>query len=239
LFDGNERLQNLKSKNISDASQPLHRKIYLLINRLMFAISRKHKRDGIEVAMLLPGKKGPFVFSKINQALDLISELDPRRYLQIGRDVKKIWVSAAQPGIAKWMNELQMCILDRDYFCRDNVSASRMALTIVHEATHARLCKLKVKYTEDIRDRVEQICIKSEIAFAKRLSDGQKLVEMSESKLKRPKSFYTDAQSQQRNLDALAALRKKTWLARFFYPILKRRMDKRNARLPSREKISS
>jgi hypothetical protein len=137
------------------------------------------------------------------------------------------------------MNELQMCILDRDYFCRDDVSASRMALTIVHEATHARLCNLKIKYTEDIRDRVEQICIKSEIAFAKRLPDGQKLVEMAESKLKRPKSFYTDAQLQQRNLDALAALRKKTWVARILYPILKRKTDKRNAQLQSHEKTSS
>lgn len=229
----------MNGDNIPATKKPLHRKIYLLMNRFMFAISRKHNRDGIEVAMLLPGKKGPFVILKINQALDLISKFDLRRYLHIRRDVKKIWVSTAQPGIAKWMNELQMCILDRDYFCRDNVSASRMALTIVHEATHARLCKLKIKYTEDIRDRVEEICIKSEIAFAKRLPDGQKLVEMAESKLKRPKSFYTDAQLQQRNLDALAAFRKKTWVACILYPILKRKIDKRNARLQSREKTSS
>jgi hypothetical protein len=226
----------MNGNNISADKKPPHRKIYLLLNRFMFAISRKHNRDDIKVAMLLPDKKGPAVFSKIDQALNLISEFDPRRFLQIRRDVKKIWVSAAQPGIAKWMDELQMCVLDRDYFCRDNVSASRMALSIVHEATHARLNKLKVKYTEDIRDRVERICIKSEIAFAKRLPDGQKLVEMAESKLKRPKSFYTNAQFQQRNLDALAELRKKTWLARILYPILKRKLEKKNARLMSREK---
>jgi ATP phosphoribosyltransferase regulatory subunit HisZ len=97
------------------------------------------------------------------------------------------------------------------------------------------LCKLKIKYTEDIRDRVERICIKSEIAFAKRLPDGQKLVEMAESKLKRPKSFYTDVQHQQRNLDALAELGKKNWLARILYRVAKRKADKRNARLISDE----
>jgi len=128
-----------------------------------------------------------------------------------------------------------MCILDRDFYCRNNASASRMTLTIVHEATHVRLCKLKIKYTEDIRDRVERICIKSEIAFAKRLPDGQKLVEMAESKLKRPKSFYTDVQHQQRNLDALAELGKKNWLARILYRVAKRKADKRNARLISDE----
>jgi hypothetical protein len=134
------------------------------------------------------------------------------------------------------MDKLQMCILDRDFYCRNDASTSRMTLTIVHEATHARLCKFKVKYSEDIRDRVERICIKSEIAFAKRLPDGKKLVEMAESKLKRPKSFYTNAQHQQRNLDALGELRKKTWLARILYPILKRKVEKRNARLESGKK---
>jgi hypothetical protein len=215
---------------------PLLKKVDLLIRRFLFAISRKQKRDDIEIATLFRDKKGLIVFSKVNQALNLISEFDPRRYLQIRRDVKKIWVFFARPAAGVWMDKLQMCILDRDFYCHNNASASRMTLTIVHEATHARLCKLKIKYTEDIRDRVERICIKSEIAFAKRLPDGQKLVEMAESKLKRPKSFYTDAQHQQRNLDALAELGKKNWLARILYPILKRKLEKKNARSISREK---
>jgi hypothetical protein len=225
----------MNGNNIS-AKKPLNRKIYLLLHRFLFAISRKQIRDDIEIATLFRDKKGLLVFSKVNQVLNLISEFDPRRYLQIRRDVKKIWVFVARPAAGVWMDKLQMCILDRDFYCQNNASASRMTLTIVHEATHARLCKLKIKYSEDIRDRVERICIKSEIAFAKRLPDGQKLVEMAESKLKRPKSFYTDAQHQQRNLDALGELRKKTWLARILYPLLKRKLDKRNARLQSRDK---
>jgi hypothetical protein len=226
----------MNGDNIPAAKKPVHRKIYLLMNRFMFAISRKHKRDDIEVAILFPGKNYPAVSSKIDQALNLISEFDPRRYLQIRRDVKKIWVSAAPGYCANWMDDFQMCILDSDYFCRDNVSASEMALTIVHESTHARLCKLKIEYTEDIRDRVERVCVKSEIAFAKRLPDGQKFVEIAESRLQIPESYWTNAQFEQRELDTLAELRKKTWLARILYPILKRRSDKKNARLLSREK---
>lgn len=201
----------------------------------MFAISRKHIRDGIEVAMLSPGKNYPAASLKIDQALNLIAEYDPRRYLQIRRDVKKIWVSAAPGYCANWMDELQMCTIDSNYYYRDNISASEIALTIVHESTHARLCKLKIEYTEDIRDRVERVCIKSEIAFAKRLPDGQKFVEIAESRLQIPKSYWTDAQFQQRDLDAFAEFCKKNWLARIFYPIAKRRLDKRNARLQSRE----
>ncbi|MGA2788088.1 MAG: hypothetical protein ABSF60_11225 [Verrucomicrobiota bacterium] len=225
----------MNGDNIPTAKKPLHRKIFLLANRFMFAISRKHNRNDVKVAMLSPGKNYPAASLKIDQALNLISKYDPRRYLQIRRDVKKIWISATPGYCANWMDELQMCTIDSNYFYRDNVSASEIALTIIHESTHARLCKLKIEYTEDIRDRVERVCIKSEIAFAKRLPDGQKFVEMVESKLQIPKSYWTDTQFQQRDLDAFAELCEKNWLARIFYPIAKRRLDKRNARLQSRE----
>jgi hypothetical protein len=226
----------MNGNNISAAKKPFHRKIYLLVNRFMFAISRKHHRDDIEIAMLFADKNCPIVFQKIDQALNLISEFDPRRYLQIKRDVKKIWVSAVPGYYAQWMVDLQMCVLDRDYLCRADVLAPEVAGTIVHESTHARLDKLKIKNTEDVRDRIERICIKSEISFAKRLPDGHKFVEIAESRLQIPKSYWTDTQFQERDLDALAELRKKTWIARILYPIAKRRVEKRNARLLSREK---
>ncbi|HVU07558.1 MAG TPA: hypothetical protein VHG89_03340 [Verrucomicrobiae bacterium] len=225
----------MNGNNISAAQKPLHRKIYLLVNRFMFAISRKHSRDDIEIAMLFD-KNGSAVSSKINQALNLISEFDSRRYHQIKRDVKKIWVAAAPGYCAQWIDELQTCILDTKYFRRADVLAPEMALTIVHEATHARLFKLKIGYTEDIRKRVERIYIKSEIAFAKRLPGGQKLVEMAKSRLQTSGNYWTNAQFQERDLDTLADISKKNWVVRILYPIVKRKVDKRNAHLRSLKK---
>jgi hypothetical protein len=225
----------MNGNNISAANTPLHRKIWLLLNRFMFAVSRKHSRDDIRVAML-SDKNGSAVASKIDRALNLISEFDPRRYHQIKRDVKRIWIAPAPGSSGEWMNELQTCILDADYFRRTDISASEMAITIVHEATHARLFKFKIGYAEEIRARVERICIKSEIAFAKRLPDGLKLVEIAESKLQISENYWTNAQFQQRNLDELAELRKKTWIARILYPIAKRKVDRRSARLVSGKK---
>jgi hypothetical protein len=225
----------MNGNNISAVKKPLHRKIYQLVNRFMFAISRKHSRGDIEIAML-SDKNGSAVASKIDQALNLISEFDSRRYHQIKRDVKRIWVAAAQGYSAQWMDELQTCVLDADYFRRTDISASEMAITIVHEATHARLFKFKIGYTEEIRERVERICIKSEIAFAKRLPDGQRLVEISESRLQISEDYWTNAQFQQRDLDELAKLSKKNWVVRILYHIVRRKVDKRNARLISGKK---
>ena len=216
----------MNGNNIPAAKKSLHKKIYLLVNRFMFAISRKHSRDDIEIAMLFD-KNDSEVSAKIYQALNLISEFDSRRYHQIKRDVKRIWIAVAPGYGAQWMEELQTCILDTKYFRRTDISPSEMALTIVHEATHARLFKLKIGYSEEIRERVERICIKSEIAFAKRLPDGQKFVEMAESRLQTPKSFWTNTEFQQRDLDGLAELGKKNWVARVLYSIAKRKVEKK------------
>lgn len=131
---------------------------------------------------------------------------------------------------AEWIDDLQMCVIDKDYLLRSDVAVAEIAQTIVHEATHARLCKLRIKYKEDVRDRVERICVKSEIAFAKRLPNGQKSAAIAESRLQMPQNFWTNDQFQQRDLEALANLSKKNWLARILYPILKRIAARRRQR---------
>jgi hypothetical protein len=74
----------------------------------MFAVSRKHSRDDIKIAMLFD-KNGSAVASKIDQALNLISKFEPRRYQQIKPNlVKKLGLSAFYIGSlnAKWIREM-------------------------------------------------------------------------------------------------------------------------------------
>ncbi len=46
----------------------------------------------------------------------------------------------------------------------------------MHEATHARLLRVGIGYDRPIRKRVEEACNRREIAFARRLWNGQALV---------------------------------------------------------------
>ena len=220
----------MNGKNNSGIHKPFSRKIYLLAIRLMFSISRKHGRKDIEVAMLLPVKKENRLatFSKIDESLDLISKFDPRRYRQICRDVKMIWVSATPPNYAEWLDELKMCILDRQFVCSTDVSPAQIAATIVHEATHARLFRAKIAYTQDIRMRVEQICFKAELAFARRLPNGEQPIRDAEVRLQISENYWTNVEIQQRNLDALAELGKSNFAARFLYCICKRWIKREN-----------
>ena len=192
--------------------------------RFMFGISRKYNRKDFIIAALFSGK---ITFPKIDQALNLISKFDSRSYFRIQRDVKKIWVSATPPYYAEWIDEFQMCILDREYICRPDVSPAEIASTIIHEATHARLGRAKINYKEETPNRVERICFKSEMAFAKRLPDGEQLIKNVELRLKIPETYWTSSEFQQRNLDAFAALGKKFWPARVLYPVVRWIVEKR------------
>jgi hypothetical protein len=205
--------------------KPFHRKIFLLFIRFMFAISRKHNRKGFNIAAL---SSGQIAFPKIDQALNLISKFDSRSYFRIQRDIEKMWVSAMGPDYAaEWIDELKMCVFNRDHICRADISADEVASTIIHEATHARLSRFKISYKEEKRIRIEKICFKAQIAFAKRLPDGEHLIQKTESNLELPETFWTNSEFQQRNLKALAELGKKLWPARILYPIASWLVDKR------------
>jgi len=190
--------------------------------RLTFFLSRKHARGDFEIRMFYPGKtESAVAFSKIDQALNLISTFDPRRYQQIKDDVKKILVFSAEPAAAQWIGGLRMCVLDKEYLFRADISPTEIAASIVHEATHAHLERLGMEYAEEARSRIERICTESQIAFAKRLPEPGRSLEIAEWQLSLPESYWTNDEIQNRGLEALEDLGKTSCQARFSYPILK------------------
>jgi hypothetical protein len=54
---------------------------------------------------------------------------------------------------------------------------------IVHEATHARIEGCGVHYEEKQRPRIEAVCFRRELAFAKKLPNGEQVQEQAERNL--------------------------------------------------------
>jgi hypothetical protein len=73
--------------------------------------------------------------------------------------------------------ELDMYVLQFQYVVSPETSPARLALTIVHEAMHARLARLSIAYSEQLRARVERICIAAEIDLAGKLPGGESLAQ--------------------------------------------------------------
>ncbi len=107
-------------------------------------------------------------------------------WLSKGHVVDGIWVgsfpSDAKPAIQRIV-------------ASETTTVEWIASAIVHEATHARLEKLGIRYDEAVRQRIERICARRELDFARHLSGVDALLEEITWRLDRcseENASYTD-----------------------------------------------
>ena len=68
-----------------------------------------------------------------------------------------------------------------------------IASVIVHEATHARLMRCGIGYEEELRARVEKVCLRRELAFAAKLPNGEQIRAQTDPELGYlPPSYWTN-----------------------------------------------
>lgn len=141
--------------------------------RKSFRSLLKRNTTSVEVDGLWVGADAPASLSKIEEALRLIRERDPRRYARLTRDLESVWVVLLAGALGQFQHRDWTCELDERFVAE--ASVERVALTIVHEATHARLWRRGFRYEPEIRHRVEAICFGEERAFATRLPAFEEL----------------------------------------------------------------
>ena len=141
--------------------------------RLGYFLSDRSTVHGIPLRhMILETEQREACTAKISAAMDLIRNRQPYRYSRIRRDVGRIWVWGTIGFAGQWIDELRLCQLNEQYVLSLHTSTEDLAATIIHEATHARLRRCGIGYDEPIRGRVERLCAKAEIQFAKCLPNG-------------------------------------------------------------------
>jgi hypothetical protein len=181
------------------------------LRRFIYELCPMRNLYGVEVRVLMPDR-GEFEIasSKIRDALELIATYDARRFGRLTRDVRRIWVGPTASQ-AEWFVELEMCVLRFEHVLSPDTSAARLALTLAHEATHARLDRGSFGYEEERRVRIERICVNQEIALAERLPDGSSLAADARSRLSYGPEIFTDAAMRAR---ADRLLRSMGWVGR-------------------------
>jgi len=123
---------------------------------------------------------------KVRRALTLIATYEPWWIRQMKRKVRRIVImmAGAEPQFRP--------IVRGCYVSIDEIAASsdeQLALTLIHEATHARLHEWirasSFRPRPDIQERVERACVRREVAFAKKLPEvGQELAKLANDQLK-------------------------------------------------------
>jgi hypothetical protein len=149
-------------------------KLYVLFEKLGMLISRNRRVDGLWVGVL-GDKKDDYLLRRVEYALKLIEQYDPTRYRRILRDVDRIWISPLIGALGQFSDTLKTCGLDYKFV--SSSSPDLIASIIVHEATHAHPYLRKLGYPENLRYRIERICIKQQLAFARRYPNGKEAVE--------------------------------------------------------------
>jgi hypothetical protein len=121
---------------------------------------------GIEVhyKSFMPEDRRKIAVDRVNQALYLIFKLDSRRYYRLFNDGTTIAIVHGAGGHSYCVPN-NTIILDLRRIEGETVSAA--ALSIVHEATHARIALAGVEYRGDRRARIEWRCVEEEIVFSR------------------------------------------------------------------------
>jgi len=152
-----------------------------IMARILLALSPKEVVAGFEVSALNSTLTPPLV-SQLRSAIELIGNLEPRVLRRIHQDVSRImFVEAGGPEYWPFADGF---ILNTNFAKESDVEF--IALTIIHEATHARLWKRGIRYRNDARERIERICVGAELAFAARLNDSAYFSEHVTRKLAAP-----------------------------------------------------
>lgn len=186
----------------------------------LFLISPKRLLDGVEVVDVA-GEEPDQTLHRLHEALEVINRADPRRYGRLRHDFRRIALMKA--GRPQFASEIRTCLI-RSGYVRQN-SAEAVATTLVHEAAHARLHRLGVGYGPRLRGRVEEACVKEQIAFAELLGNSEVLSQLAmtlEGSLGDPIHRYDD------NIAALRHLGVPEWLLQLWPRRLPPAADKRD-----------
>lgn len=138
-------------------------------------VSTAKRIDGLWVGSI-EDKPRPGL-NRVESALRLIMDCDPLNYSRVLKHLDRIWVRLIPSAQAHYERRLNACVIDQRYALSETMTVERIASTIVHEATHARLERWGIAYHEKMRPRIEAICLRRELKFSGKLPSGEALRE--------------------------------------------------------------
>src|SRR5664280_2592003 len=181
----------------------------------LFWCSNKCQVRGLSVGILsFEDKAGrSLIRAKLEQALALIAEYSPLQYLRVRSDLARLFVFRIPHNLAEYHPQLHMCVFDCGYL--QTTPPEELAMTIIHETMHAYLFRRGFVYDSTKRAQIERICVRAEIAFAKRLPEGAAFAHDAAERLKYGDEFWSDDASLQRSLEGLRTLNSPSWYIRW------------------------
>ena len=128
------------------------------------ALSQQRTVREFVVINLSDRADGDGVFQRLAQVLDLIERFDPGRLRRMRRYCKRIYIVPGGASEGSYWRSTNACALHVNHILSDSVLS--VAMTIVHEAMHARIELAGIRYVSGRRMRIENACVRQELEFA-------------------------------------------------------------------------
>ena len=163
-----------------------------LADKFALWLSKSRVTDGLWIGSAQSDSEP--ALQRVEAALRLIDRCAPLHYRRIKNNLSRIWVTLVPHGAGCYLHSLNACLLDERVVTSEKTTPEWIASAIVHEATHARLEKRGIRYEEAVRHRIERICARRELDFARHLSGVDALQEEIMWRLDRNEenTSYTD-----------------------------------------------
>lgn len=175
---------------------------------LLVWLSVRRSVGGLELCVSESNVGAEDVLAKATAALELIERYDPPLRTQISDHVRRLLFT--ETSGSGYLAGIATCRFAIGYARR--VPPLELAMTIVHEATHARLAGLGTRYRGAEREAIERTCVEAEISFAAKVPGSGDAIAKSRRLLE---TRWWDAQ--QMGTSALTEFRKRgvpEWLAK-------------------------
>jgi len=183
--------------------------------QFMIASSPRTSVAGFDVADLMSRGDSQARFRKLGEALALIESAQPSLMRRVRSSIARIVFLESGP---EYWPRGRACIL-HDV---TNLSAIQVALIVVHEATHGRLWRAGIRYSPAVRERVEQICVRAELALLAKLPSGATFVEYTRQKLS--SQWWSDEQRKERHGEVIADVEAPAWMLRAYRSVMRRKL---------------
>jgi hypothetical protein len=159
------------------------RKIALIprgaVSLLLIQVSRRSRVADFELADATDDHSSG-AEDQLLRSFNLIRETLPRVYARLRRDVRRVILLKA--GGPEYLPFTRTIAFKKSAV--DRAEIPLLAMTLVHEATHARLWNNGIGYPANAPARIEHLCVRAEVRLARELPDADELEKFAVDKLK-------------------------------------------------------
>jgi hypothetical protein len=147
-----------------------------LLSRYLLRLQRENEVARFEDIILADTQDSALFRSAVPSALQLIKNLDSRRFRRVQRYVRWVVNCPLPYGGGQYHYRTRTCRLDIEKATPEPdpaYAAAAIASTLIHEATHGVIDARGIRYTGRLRSRVERCCVREQNRFIARLSSSR------------------------------------------------------------------